>query len=43
MSTTTTTEQRKPVIETRIYIGNVDYKANEDDLKELFTGLNVYV
>jgi len=33
----------KPVIEDRVYIGNVDYKATEDELKELFKDLNVYV
>lgn len=33
--------EAKPVIEERIYIGNVDYKANEDELKALFEGLKV--
>jgi len=31
----------KPVIEDRIYVGNVDFKATEDELKELFEGLKV--
>ncbi|KAI5953499.1 hypothetical protein KGF54_002871 [Candida jiufengensis] len=31
----------KPVIEDRIYVGNVDYKATEDELKELFKDLKV--
>lgn len=35
--------QSKPVIEDRIYVGNVDFKATEDELKELFEGLSVYV
>lgn len=35
--------ETKPVIEERIYIGNVDYKATEDDLRELFSELKVYV
>jgi RNA recognition motif-containing protein len=33
----------KPIIEERIYIGNVDFKATEEDLTKLFEGLNVYV
>ncbi|KAG7664936.1 uncharacterized protein J8A68_001522 [[Candida] subhashii] len=33
--------QSKPVIEDRIYVGNVDFKATEDELKELFEGLSV--
>lgn len=31
----------KQVIEQRIYIGNVDFKATEDDLRKHFEGLNV--
>ncbi|KAI5970376.1 hypothetical protein CANMA_000539 [Candida margitis] len=31
----------KPVIEDRVYVGNVDYKATEDELRELFKDLNV--
>lgn len=31
----------KQPIEDRIYIGNVDFKASEDDLKQFFTGLTV--
>lgn len=33
----------KPVIEERIYISNVDYKATEEELKEFFENLKVYV
>lgn len=33
----------KPVIEERIYIGNVDYKATEEDLRDFFKNMNVYV
>jgi RNA recognition motif-containing protein len=33
----------KPVIDERIYISNVDYKATEEELKELFKDLKVYV
>lgn len=33
----------KPVIEERIYIGNVDYKATEEDLRDFFKDMNVYV
>ncbi|KAI5958336.1 hypothetical protein KGF57_002692 [Candida theae] len=35
------TKTVKPVIEDRVYVGNVDYKATEDELKELFKDLNV--
>ncbi|KAK6199346.1 uncharacterized protein RJT21DRAFT_46045 [Scheffersomyces amazonensis] len=31
----------KPIIEDRIYVSNVDFKATEDELKELFEGLKV--
>ncbi|CAK7895039.1 hypothetical protein CAAN1_02S06084 [[Candida] anglica] len=31
----------KPFIEDRVYIGNVDYKATEEELRELFSGLTV--
>uniref|UniRef100_A0A0L0NWL9 RRM domain-containing protein n=1 Tax=Candidozyma auris TaxID=498019 RepID=A0A0L0NWL9_CANAR len=31
----------KPVIEERIYIGNVDFSATEDELKDFFQGLQV--
>lgn len=31
----------KEIIEDRIYIGNVDFKATEDDLKQFFEGLTV--
>ncbi|KAI5960460.1 uncharacterized protein KGF55_004753 [Candida pseudojiufengensis] len=31
----------KPVIEDRIYVGNVDYKATEEELKDLFKDLKV--
>ena len=31
----------KPLIEDRIYVGNVDFKATEEEVKELFKGLNV--
>lgn len=34
-------EIEKTPIEDRIYIGNVDFKANEDDLKQFFEGLTV--
>lgn len=33
----------KQVIEERIYLGNVDYKATEDDLKEFFNDFKMYV
>lgn len=36
-----TEENKKTVIQDRIYIGNVDYKASEDELKELFEGYKV--
>lgn len=36
-----TTTTNKPVIEERIYIGNVDFKATEEELKELFEDLKV--
>ena len=36
MSTSEETKVTKPVIEDRIYVGNVDFKATEDELKELF-------
>lgn len=31
----------KPEIANRVYIGNVDYKAQEDELRQLFADLNV--
>ncbi|CAK9438013.1 uncharacterized protein LODBEIA_P23730 [Lodderomyces beijingensis] len=31
----------KPVIEERVYVGNVDYKATEEEVKELFKDLKV--
>lgn len=31
----------KPVIEGRIYVGNVDFSATEEELKDFFQGLNV--
>lgn len=31
----------KAVIEDRIYVGNVDFKASEEELKLFFEGLNV--
>jgi len=37
------TEETKQPIEERIYIGNVDYKADEEELKQFFDGLKVYV
>ncbi|EGV62078.1 hypothetical protein PSN45_000792 [Yamadazyma tenuis] len=36
-----TIQESKPTIEGRIYIGNVDFKAEEDDLKQFFEGLTV--
>ena len=41
MSTSEETKVTKPVIEDRIYVGNVDFKATEDELKELFQDLKV--
>ncbi|ODV81044.1 RNA-binding domain-containing protein [Suhomyces tanzawaensis NRRL Y-17324] len=41
MSAESTPASTKPVIEERVYLGNVDYKATEEDLKELFASLNV--
>lgn len=35
--------EQKPVINERIYVRNVDFKATEDEIKELFDGLKVYV
>ncbi|KAL6450716.1 tcg1 Single-stranded TG1-3 DNA-binding protein [Candida maltosa Xu316] len=35
------TKPLKPLIEDRIYVGNVDFKATEDELKELFKDLKV--
>lgn len=35
------TEETKQPIEERIYIGNVDYKADEEELKQFFDGLKV--
>lgn len=37
------TATSKPVIEDRVYVGNVDYKVTEDELKDLFKDLKVYV
>lgn len=34
-------KSQKQIIEDRIYIGNVDFKANEDDLKNFFENLSV--
>lgn len=31
----------KEIIEQRIFIGNVDYRATEDELKDFFEGYNV--
>lgn len=36
-----TTMTAKPEIANRVYIGNVDYKAQEDELRQLFADLNV--
>lgn len=33
----------KQVIEDRIYLGNVDYKATEEEVREFFKDLKVYV
>lgn len=33
--------ESKAAIEDRIYIGNVDFKANEEDLKQFFEGLEI--
>ncbi|EGW31570.1 uncharacterized protein SPAPADRAFT_62182 [Spathaspora passalidarum NRRL Y-27907] len=41
MAEETATTQTKPVIEDRIYIGNVDFKATEEEVKELFKDLSV--
>lgn len=34
-------EQVKETIEERVYIGNVDYSANEEELKQFFEGFNM--
>ncbi|KAF3986384.1 hypothetical protein FT663_04901 [Candidozyma haemuli var. vulneris] len=31
----------KPVIEERVYVGNLDYSITEEDIKEFFTGLQI--
>ncbi|KAK6465383.1 putative nucleolar single-stranded nucleic acid-binding protein [Scheffersomyces coipomensis] len=41
MSTEESIKVVKPIIEDRIYVSNVDFKATEDELKELFEGLKV--
>lgn len=38
-----TEQQAKPIINERIYVRNVDFKATEDEIKQLFDGLKVYV
>lgn len=33
----------KPVIEERIYVGNVHYKTTKEELEELFADYKLYV